>query len=221
MSTELFEITELALKILSCIYRTEQKYGASLIAQTLCGSRSKRIAEFELDKLSTYGIVKDFSISQVQAVTHYLMYIGYIKRSFEHKNLEFTPKGIHFLKTRDPVYIPKRTIDEAKVDLFSKHLLPTQLSTLALWERGKTIKEIASIRKLKETTIAEHLADLVYHHKIIDISSVVSVDKQRQIRESFSKYEDVSLRKIKEQLPEDFSYGEIKIVLAQKNLNIQ
>ena len=55
-----FDATEIAQKILSAVVRTGERFGAVHIAQVLMGSREKRVLDLGHDRLSVYGIVKDF-----------------------------------------------------------------------------------------------------------------------------------------------------------------
>src|SRR3989339_1327679 len=100
MKPDTFDASIIALKILSCIYRVRERAGASLIASILSGSSSKKVKEFGFDKLTTFGIVKDFNEKQIIAIIHYLMYLGLLKRSFRYKTLVLTEKGKLFLKEK-------------------------------------------------------------------------------------------------------------------------
>lgn len=67
-NTEKKDITLEAMKIISCIYRGQQhKYHLSRTktAQVLTGSTNKAVLEMRLDRLSTYGIMSDCSMTQV------------------------------------------------------------------------------------------------------------------------------------------------------------
>ena len=46
----------LAQKIVSCVYRVEQRFGAEYVAQVLVGSREKRILQNQHDQLGTYAV---------------------------------------------------------------------------------------------------------------------------------------------------------------------
>ena len=52
----LTNVTVPAQKLLSCIYRTGQLFGASYLIDVLRGSKSKKIIERQHDQISTYGI---------------------------------------------------------------------------------------------------------------------------------------------------------------------
>lgn len=68
-------------KILSCIYRLDQRYGTSTVVDCLMGSKNKNAREKELSKISTYGIMKDKSKTYIKDLIGTLTADGYIKVS--------------------------------------------------------------------------------------------------------------------------------------------
>lgn len=215
MTDYTFDAKEITLKILSCIYRAEEKYGAYLIASTLCGKKNKKIEEYGLDKLTTFGIVSDFKTYEVRAIIYDLLHKRFILRSTEHGNLKLTVKGKQFLKGKPPFLLPKKILENVQWSIFSKRILATHLGTLTLWQKGLKTSEIAEIRHLKETTIEEHFSDLVFHDRIIDISSIVPIEKEIQIKRVLAEnQENLRLKQVKKYLPPDITYGQIKIVTA-------
>lgn len=68
-------------KILSCIYRLDQRYGTSTVVDCLMGSKNKNAREKELNKISTYSIMKDKSKSYIKDLIGTLTADGYIKVS--------------------------------------------------------------------------------------------------------------------------------------------
>lgn len=211
-----FDASTLTLKIISCIYRAEEKYGAYVIASILCGKLNKKVQTLGLEKLSTFDIVKDLSTQQLIAVIHYLMYLNLIFRSTEHNNLKLTIAGKQFLKNKPTLVIPQKIVDDVRTPLFAQKLLPTHLETFALWQQSKTIAEIAAQRNFKETTIEGHITDLIYHQKIENIYNFVDNDTEQLIRAVLKKNPIKRLKDIKLLLPENISYGQIKIVLASQ-----
>lgn len=77
-SSEMMDITLESQKILSCIYRVEERYGLTMIIQVLRGSRNKRLLEFGLDNVSTYGIMKEYSENALREIIMTLVSKGYI-----------------------------------------------------------------------------------------------------------------------------------------------
>jgi ATP-dependent DNA helicase RecQ len=59
------DITIEAQKILSCIARTNERYGAGMIADILCGSKSEKVLNAGLDKLTTYGLLSNITVKNV------------------------------------------------------------------------------------------------------------------------------------------------------------
>lgn len=76
--SEMVDITLESQKILSCIYRVEEKYGLTMIIQVLRGSRNKRLLEFNLDNVSTYGIMKEYKDDALREIIMTLVSRGYI-----------------------------------------------------------------------------------------------------------------------------------------------
>ncbi len=56
----------LAVKILSGVARLGGRFGQSMAAKMLAGSRESRIESFGLNRLSTYGLLSDFSQGQIE-----------------------------------------------------------------------------------------------------------------------------------------------------------
>lgn len=219
MNNDTFDATELTLKILSCMYRAQERYGSYLIASVLCGKTNKKVKEFGLEKLSTFGIVHDLSINQVVAVITYLRHEGFIYRSTEHNSLKIALKGKQFLKNKPTLILSQKILDDAKEPLFAPKLLPTHFETFSFWQQHKSIFEIAKARNLTESTIEGHIADLVYHGEIEGVGQLIPDEKAKLIKNIIIKNSTASLKEIKIQLPEDISYGQIKIILASEHKN--
>ena len=75
------DITREAQIILSCVKRVHDalgyNVGANLLGNILRGSRNKRVQELGLDKISTYGLLKDRTRSDIHAMIDHLEAEGY------------------------------------------------------------------------------------------------------------------------------------------------
>lgn len=91
-------------KFLSTMARTDQKFGYHQIKDILVGSRKKEVLKFGHDKLSTYGIGKEFSRPEWKQLYRELMKQDIIVREFEHKSLKLTPKAVEILKGEQEVF---------------------------------------------------------------------------------------------------------------------
>lgn len=85
-------------KILSCVVRQGQRFGASYTAQVLRGSKAKRIVENRHDLLSTWGLLKDESEPQVRNWIDQLVSHGFLRSVGEYNCLEVTETGRQLLK---------------------------------------------------------------------------------------------------------------------------
>lgn len=72
------DITIEAQKIFSCIYRMNQQYGSNLVAAVLKGSKQKRIYELALEQLTTYGIMQEYTTSEIVNYINLLTAEGYL-----------------------------------------------------------------------------------------------------------------------------------------------
>lgn len=72
--------SELARKLLSCIYRVQQasgvSFGAGHTMDILRGKQTEKVAQYGHEQLSTFGIAKDASESELRAVLRQLIAIG-------------------------------------------------------------------------------------------------------------------------------------------------
>ncbi len=91
----------------------------------------------------------------------------------------------------------------------------TQLETLELYQKGYTIEQIAQYRELTVGTIVNHLCFLFKKNLVKDIESLVSQVKQRKIKRAIDKLGAGKLKPLKDELGEEVSYEEIKIIVAK------
>ncbi|HEY9577364.1 MAG TPA: RQC domain-containing protein, partial [Pseudobacillus sp.] len=67
------DVTTEVQMVLSCVIRMGQRYGKSITAQVLTGSKNKKITEFGFHTLSTYGIMKEKSAKEVTNFIEFLI----------------------------------------------------------------------------------------------------------------------------------------------------
>lgn len=88
------DITKEAQMILSCVKRIHDQLGywvgVNLIGNVLRGSRNKRIQELGLEELSTYGLLKNRSRSDIHAMIDHLEAEGYLMSEQEHQTVRLT-----------------------------------------------------------------------------------------------------------------------------------
>lgn len=96
---KLTDVTVDSQKILSCIIRTGQCYGASTITSVLAGSKMESIINLGLDKQSTYGIMKATKKTAISELINKLIDEEYIyKTQDQYPVLKVTKKSYPILK---------------------------------------------------------------------------------------------------------------------------
>jgi len=102
---ELKDITTIAQQIFSCVYRTKERFGATLIASVLRGSKEKRVMQFGLDKLPTYGLMRGQTDKQIVAYIQTLVADGYLKLTDgQYPTLRLQQKAVAVLKNEATVH---------------------------------------------------------------------------------------------------------------------
>jgi len=112
------------------------------------------------------------------------------------------------------LYALKRFEDGARASAPDKKITPSE-ETIQLIEEGKSLEEIAVIRGRRLSTIISMVSDLV-ERGLVDFREEWVPEKRRNQIESVAA--DVGLDKvtpIKNELPEDFSYDEIRLVVSK------
>lgn len=112
---EEFEYTDMtveAQKILSCIYRTHQRFGMNTIIQVLRGSKNKKLMEWQLDKVSTYGIITDYSEGSLRELIMNLIARGYILMTADaFPVLKLLERSRAVLKGQEKILVKKERVD--------------------------------------------------------------------------------------------------------------
>lgn len=106
-------------KVLSCIYRLDQRYGSRTVIDCLKGANNKNSREKNLKDISTYGIMKTNSENYIRNLIGTLIADGYIRVSGStYPILRLTEKAKEVLFEESKVYV-NYTIRE-KEDLKEK-----------------------------------------------------------------------------------------------------
>ena len=87
-----------AQKVISGVYRQEQRFGAEYTTLVLRGSRSKKVLNNGHDQLSTYGLLKDEPDNVVRNWIDQLVAQDFLERVGEHSVLQITGLGSACLK---------------------------------------------------------------------------------------------------------------------------
>jgi ATP-dependent DNA helicase RecQ len=72
-----------AQKLLSCAYRTGQRFGAMHLIDVLVGRQTEKVQQFAHDKLSVFGVGRELNEKQWRAVLRQLVAMGHLRADSE------------------------------------------------------------------------------------------------------------------------------------------
>ena len=104
---KLVDVTIDAQKIMSCIARSGQRYGKTVICDVLKGSKSEKILKAELNNQSTYGIMKEVTARHIFGTIDFLAEKEYISSDNETEVLKLLPKSRDVLFGRERLVMKK------------------------------------------------------------------------------------------------------------------
>ncbi|MEK4565083.1 DNA helicase RecQ [Alkalihalobacillus sp. FSL R5-0424] len=298
------ECTKEAQMVFSCIKRTRERFGTMMIAQILTGSTNQKIKQFGLDKLPTYGLMKQQTAKSVQSFIDYLIAEEYLQRTnSEYPTIELTERAVNVLLGNEQVmrriepdfkepeeldevfsvlrelrkelaaasgippylvfsdktlkemskYIPQTEeefgsisgVGEQKktkyAEAFIQALAPykdkkpdvditlrpaktssktsakkgNHLETATQFLNGLSIQELVNERELSERTILNHLIRAESEGMELNLASLVPEEKREQILQTAERVGAEFLRPIKDELPEDYTFEEIRLVIGK------
>ncbi|MGX5586157.1 DNA helicase RecQ [Bacillus thuringiensis] len=106
---ESIDMTRESQMVLSCMIRTNQRFGKQMIAQVLTGSKNKKVIEFNFHTLPTYGLLSNRSVKEVSEFIEFLISDELI--AVEHgtyPTLKVTEKGKEVLLGKENVLRKER-----------------------------------------------------------------------------------------------------------------
>jgi ATP-dependent DNA helicase RecQ len=299
--TEVVDGTIIAQKILSCIFRMGQNFGAQIIVDVLRGSKNQKVLENGFDKISTHNIMHEYSEQEIKHYINALVQMGYLRRTEgEYPIIQWTNRSQDIVKGLLDVKFKKKTFQKTarkesitqdydrglfeklrklrltisnrdsvppfvvfsdrtlmemaallphskasfmvingvgphKWDKYGEDFLSailahgpsisrvkpvpvtrsfTEEKTLSLFQEGKSVEEICEIRSLARSTVYDHLSKMIDLGNDLDIRKLVSEDRHTAIKGAMDKVGHEKLKPIKDILPEEYKYEDIRIVVA-------
>lgn len=131
---ELKDFTRESQIILSTVYRTRQLYGISVICDILRGIRGPKIIDKNLDKVTTFGIMKEYNVTFIKSLIKELLNQGLVNlKEGTYSMLELNKKSMDILLNGEKVMLLVHEEQEAiDKELFNR---------LKLWRRERASKE--------------------------------------------------------------------------------
>ncbi|SET75902.1 ATP-dependent DNA helicase, RecQ-like [Oceanobacillus limi] len=307
------DITEEAQMILSCVKRMGERFGVGMTAKVLKGSKDKKLMDFNLHQLSTYGILSAYTEKELTERIHFLvaeqllateegkfptlklnhqsvdvlkgkrsvtMYTAPIptseeadyqedlfamlrdlrKRLADEKNVppyvlfsDVTLKELsrYFPETKEDMLAIKG-VGERKFEQYGEVFLdkiqewrkenpdvkvkirisdaprpkrkkeaddtPSHITSYNMFQSGKSIKDIASIRELTKVTVENHLFKAYADGYPIAWNIFFNEKEEATVLAAREQIDEPKLKPLKESLPDDYDYTKIKAILAKNGL---
>jgi ATP-dependent DNA helicase RecQ len=131
-----------AQKFLSCVARTEQRFGMRHIIDILRGANTQKVRNFYHQWLTTYGIGKHLSVSEWQRLGRALLQQGLLDESQDgYAILKLNTKSIEILKKKCTFELaapPKTSTQQGNTATSLPELSPTELD---LFQHLRTLRK--------------------------------------------------------------------------------
>ncbi|OCG68446.1 ATP-dependent DNA helicase RecQ [Gilliamella sp. Imp1-6] len=137
-----------AQKVLSCVYRVKQCYGAQYIIDVLRGSGRVHIKEMRHNKLSVYGIGKEHSANYWLSVIRQLVYLGYLSQNIStYTTLQLTQKARLILRGEIPLSLAKPRLELVKKSRINRYARSINLTAILSHEERILFNNLRRLRK--------------------------------------------------------------------------
>ncbi|MCF8014573.1 MAG: DNA helicase RecQ [Chromatiaceae bacterium] len=130
--------TVIAQKALSCIHRTDERFGAAYLTNVLLGKADERMRRFGHDRVSTFGIGKELSADQWKSVYRQLVAAGLAQVDIEgHGGLRLNRQACRPLFRGEQTVKLRRDPDRKRssAERRAPAAAPSDPEANALWER--------------------------------------------------------------------------------------
>ncbi|OCF97185.1 ATP-dependent DNA helicase RecQ [Gilliamella sp. wkB195] len=137
-----------AQKVLSCVYRVEQRYGSQYIVDILRGSGRSQIKDNRHDKLSVYGIGKAHSSDYWLSIIRQLIFLGYLRQNISNFNtLQLTENARSILKGEVKLTLAKPRIEIVKKSRLNRYARAINSTTILSYEERLLFNNLRRLRK--------------------------------------------------------------------------
>jgi len=132
---ELKDFTKETQMILSTVFRTRGNYGISVLVDILKGFKGPKIIQNDLDKVTTYGIMKEYGNSFIKDLIKGLLNEGYVElKEGTYSMLKLNVRSMNVLKNKETVVF--RNLDKEE-PIFNKELF----EDLKKWRKDKAYRQ--------------------------------------------------------------------------------
>ncbi|UYZ34465.1 DNA helicase RecQ [Clostridium beijerinckii] len=132
---ELKDFTKESQMILSTVFRTKEQYGISVLVDILKGFKGPKIIQNNLDKVTTYGIMKEYGSTFIKELIKRLLDDGYVElKEGTYSMLKLNSRSIRVLKSKESVVFK---ILDSREPIINKELF----EALKSWRKDRAYKD--------------------------------------------------------------------------------
>ncbi|MBI5392720.1 helix-turn-helix domain-containing protein [Candidatus Woesearchaeota archaeon] len=210
------QITNISKIIFALIQ--EKSLGKTVLMKILKGSKEKDILANNYHLNKCFGALYWLSEEEITCILDKLLkedYLRYMNIS-DGLGVDFPVFKIHLTEKASVAIDTNKDIPFGiPEDIFTKYhkLSETIMETYKLFKINRSVEDVALKRNLKINTIYDHLEDCILH-KIVAIEEVISEEKRDKMKNIIQPREHRRLSELKQLLPKEISYNEIKCYLA-------
>jgi len=122
------DAVDVARKVLSCVARVGQRFGATHVASVLRGHQSEQVTARGHDRLSTFGLLPGASVAEVRGYIEQLAGLGLLQQTDSaYPVVVLTQKGLGLLK--DPASVPNLVLARQRPPLKGTPRTPSRIET--------------------------------------------------------------------------------------------
>ena len=160
---KLFDGTVAAQKVLSCIYRTGERFGQAYIVDVLLGVENQRIADLGHDRISTFGIGKEHDARTWRAILRQLIAQRLISVDLAgHGGLSISEAGREFLRDKTTLMLRVPTAPRAERVKTSR-----RQTTQALREADRALFQALREKRLEIARVQNVPPYVIFHDKTL------------------------------------------------------
>lgn len=132
---ELKDFTRESQMILATVFRTKEQYGISVLIDILKGFKGPKIMQNNLDKVTTYGIMREYGSTFIKDLIKSLLNEGYVDlKEGTYSMLKLNSRSMKVLKSKENVVF--KILDKEET-ILNKELF----EALKIWRKDKSYKE--------------------------------------------------------------------------------
>ncbi len=177
---DLFDGAIAAQKLLSCIYRTGERFGQAYVIRVLLGLEDERISRFGHDRITTYGIGKEHDNRTWRAILRQLVALRLIDVDLSgHGGLSISADGRQFLREKPSLMLRIPSAPRA-----ARQQAPRNAASAALPDADRGLFEVLRAKRMEIARAQNVPPYVIFHDKtLIELAAAkpVSVKDMAQI----------------------------------------